>query len=66
MNHSWDESNKCRHCGLERKMRTSKLLMAIDRGRDYYRYERKYAYSFDLKKWSFTRPDCKIVKKEMI
>ncbi len=64
MNHKWDENNKCKVCGLEREMRTEKLLMAIVNHPPWeaYRYERKYAYSFDLKKWSFVRPTCKPIK----
>lgn len=59
MNHKWDENNKCVRCGLEREMKTWKVRMAIIGSKDYYQYGREYAYSFNLKKWSFKRPECK-------
>lgn len=61
MRHRWDDSGRCKNCGLEREMRTEKLLMAIVNHPPWnsYKYSSRYAYSFDLRKWSFVRPDCK-------
>lgn len=65
--HKWDQNNQCSVCKVYREMQTRKLLMAIVNHPPWeaYKYDRMYAYSFDLKKWSFVRPDCKSPQLEL-
>lgn len=58
--HHWNKHKKCLRCGVERKLKTEKLLMAIVNHPPYntYRYTTKMAYLVDGK-WIFQRPECK-------
>lgn len=59
MRHKWGNGNVCLICGVEREMRTVKLLMAIVNHPPWeaYKYERKYFYLVG-KELTPMRPDC--------
>lgn len=58
-NHRWI-GETCVKCGLMRKLKTSKLLMAITSTPpyDHYKYEQYYEYHNGIKTL-LKRPDCK-------
>lgn len=58
--HSWKD-NKCVHCGVNRKRKAWKQLMAIVNHPPWEGYMRgvDWAYWMDGEEKSFQRPDCK-------
>lgn len=68
MNHRWKD-DQCIHCGIKRKRKSWKLLMAIseDGFKNYYRYGKNWWYSSDdFKTGTFQRPDCKTERKKIM
>lgn len=57
-NHKW-KNDKCERCGIERKRKNVKLLMAIVNHPPWeaYKYESFWIYKFD-NKWIKIRPSC--------
>lgn len=64
MNHRW-ENNTCVKCGVKRKIRNDKVLMAIVNHPPWeaYRYRRFYIFSFNGEVWQRSRPSCKILNE---
>ncbi len=59
--HRWDSEGKsCINCGVKRKRKSWKRLMAIVNHPPWEGYERgvDWAYSTDGKTWKFKRPNC--------
>lgn len=58
--HKW-ENNKCVKCGIIRRIEKHRLCMAIVNHPpwNYYKYLRYWIYSFDEKRWTKSRFDCK-------
>lgn len=65
MNHSW-ENNVCVRCGLRRKRKAWKQLMAIVNHPPWEGYMRgvDWAYSINGNDFIFKRPDCKTMISE--
>lgn len=61
--HKWEnnkqENDKCGKCGILRKRKTFKLLMAIEGSKNYYKYETGYIYWDVNVPTTSIRPDCK-------
>lgn len=65
MNHKWKD-NVCVNCGIYRTRQSWKLLMAIEGGKNYYKYGRSWFYAMPhkdnnvlAKAIGFDRPECK-------
>ena len=65
MNHKWN-GNVCTKCGLVRKRKTFKLLMAIEGSKNYYKYETGYLYWGVNIPSRMDRPECVKTKTETI
>ena len=58
MNHKWNEHDECKTCGITRFKKTTRLLMAIEGSKSYYKYTNGYVYTDGYKEWTL-RPECK-------